>query len=111
MLEEDVEQELDRLGNENIYSDPSTAVDSSSKNLHRRILERQRSNQFEEEVKSPGHIQKTLSTGSSFDRKKQLLRQFSRQKSINDEKDRIQREKDEKSKLIAEEKAETGNVR
>ena len=110
---EEVESELPLVDDEaRIYSDASTATDNSINGIRRRHLERQRSNQFSrEDAKSPGHSQKTLPPGSPVDVKKQLFRQLSRQRSVNE--DKVQKEaalRDEKSKLITEEKAETGQV-
>ena len=104
-----IEEELFAPDETAIISD--TPSNLETKRNRRLYLERQLSNQLAQDDSRPP-LQRTPSTPMSpTDRKRALIKQLSRQKSINEppSKETVAK-KDENTRLIADERAETGNV-
>ena len=109
-LFEAIEDEL-ILADDDVNILSETAADSGQRQVRRLHLERQRSTQFEGELRSPqGPHPTTPSTPR--ERKMSLMRQISKQKSITEPPEKMDKGavKDENTRLIQAEAAETGNV-
>ena len=110
-LFEAIEEELNLAADDiNIISE--TAADSGRRQVRRLHLERQRSSQFDVEPLSPQRPQSTTPV-TPRERKLSLVRQLSRRKSVTVPPEKTDKgvAKDEHSRLIQAETAETGNVR
>ena len=104
-----IEEELN-LADEDMNIISETAADSGQRQVRRLHLERQRSSQFDAEPLSPQRPQPTTPL-SPHERKLGLVEQVSRQKSINVPPEKMDKgAKNEHSRLIQAEAAETGNV-
>ena len=104
-----IEEELFGPDETAIISD--TPSNLETKRNRRLYLERQLSNQFSQDDSKP-QLRRTPSVPMSpTDRRQALIKQLSKQKSINEppSKETVAK-KDENTRLIAEERAETGNV-
>ena len=123
---EAIEEEL-VLADDDVNILSETAADSSQRHVRRLQLERQRSTQFEADLTSPPgshsmspqHTQPLTPKGSHpatpstpRERKLGLMKQISKQKSINEPPEKMDKgaAKDENTRLIQAEAAETGNV-
>lgn len=113
-----IEEEL-ILADEDINIISETAADSGRRQVRRLHLERQRSTQFDSDPLSPQHSQPLSPQRSQpttpvtpRERKMDLVRQISKQKSLNVPPEKMDKgaAKDEQSRLIQAEAAETGNV-
>ena len=106
-----IEEELN-LADDDINIISETAADSGQRQVRRLQLERQRSTQFDSEPLSPQRSQ-PLSPQRPQPTTVDFVRQISTQKSLNMPPEKVDKgaAKDEQSRLIQAEAAETGNVR
>ena len=105
-----IDEEL-KLADDDMNIISETAADSGRRQVRWLHLERQRSSQFDAEPLSPQRPQPTTPL-SPHERKLGLVEQVSRQKSINVPPEKMDKgaTKNEHSRLIQAEAAETGNV-